>query len=46
MLFERLTIQQPSPDAGADTSILIGQSISTSDNGFTFSRNNSKPILS
>jgi len=44
MLFERLTVLEPNADAGQDTNISIGQSISTQDNE-TFSRNNSKPIL-
>lgn len=44
MLFERLSVLQPSAQAGQITDWLIGQSISTSDNS-TFSKNNSKPIL-
>lgn len=44
MLFERLTVLEPDPNAGQDTNISIGQSIS-SDDGETFSKNNSKPIL-
>ena len=44
MLFERLSVLQPSAQAGQITDWLIGQSISTSDNT-TFSKNNSKPIL-
>jgi hypothetical protein len=43
MLFERMTVQQPSINAGSDTNISIGQSITES--GDTFSPNNSKPIL-
>lgn len=44
MLFERMTVLQPAANAGEDTNISIGQSISSTDN-VTFSRNNSKPIL-
>lgn len=44
MLFERLTVLQPSAQAGEITDWIIGQSISTSDE-ITFSKNNSKPIL-
>jgi len=44
MLFERMTVLQPSAQAGEITDWLIGQSISTTDNS-TFSKNNSKPIL-
>jgi uncharacterized delta-60 repeat protein len=45
MLFERMTVLQPNASAGSNTNITIGQSISSNDNGVTFSRNNSKPIL-
>jgi uncharacterized delta-60 repeat protein len=44
MLFERMTVLQPSANAGSITDIVIGQSISTTNN-ITFSKNNSKPIL-
>jgi hypothetical protein len=44
MLFERISVLQPSAQAGEITDWLIGQSISTSDNT-TFSKNNSRPIL-
>jgi hypothetical protein len=44
MLFERMTVLQPSDDAGTRTNLSIGQSISTSDD-INFSSNNSKPIL-
>lgn len=45
MLFERMTIQPPNADAGQDTNIVIGQSISISEDGTSFSPNNSKPIF-
>ena len=41
MLFERMS----NIATGALTNIIIGQSISTSDGGSTFSKNDSKPIL-
>ncbi len=44
MMFERMTVLSPNVNAGNQTNISIGQSISTTDNE-TFTKNNSKPIL-
>lgn len=44
MMFERLSVQQPSLNAGNTTNIIIGQSISKNTDN-TYSRNSSKPIL-
>ena len=45
MLFERLDKLDSSNNIEGPTNYIIGQSISTTDNGQTFSKNNSKPIL-
>ena len=45
MLFDRMVVLAPDVNEGVLTNILIGQSISSSDGGVTFTKNNSKPIL-
>lgn len=45
MMFERMTIVSPDLDAGTQTSITIGQSMTVSDDGQTYSENKSKPIM-
>ncbi len=45
MLFERMRVQSPHSLVGEITNISIGQSISSSDEGITFSPNKSKPII-
>lgn len=44
MLFERMSVLAPSPNAGDITNLMIGQSITSSDN-ITYKKNKSKPIL-